>query len=99
MTLQRTWNFPFFSKFDKEIRGTELFQAAVLFFASRDGWYDNYDRTRLVLLAMAAYWIGLLIIMLRRNGNANSDDRAFLKWGFLITIVLTFALATMMRGG
>lgn len=95
MTIQRSWSFPFFAKFEREIQFSAYTQAVFLALAPRPLF--NLDYVRLIMLAMAAYWMALLTIMLRRNGSATKNDRHFLQFGFLITMLLTFAIAKIIR--
>lgn len=50
---------------------------------------DDGTVGRIVLCAIVAYWIGLLIVVVRRSHRFTPADRLYARWGFLALLIIT----------
>lgn len=82
--------FAISDKYRQSIKYSVIFQVACLLAALM--MMDGGRCTRFVVLAMFAYWVGLLIMVLRRPQSPTRADLALASIGFLL---LLFVIAPL----
>ena len=58
---------------------------------------DDGTAGRIVFCSVVAYWMGLLIVVVRRNHRFTPADRLYARWGFLVLLVITPFAATLVE--
>jgi hypothetical protein len=90
MAMNCGTDLPFFTKYEGAFKVSLCLQIPILFIASTV--LDGGEVFQWMLLAALTYWLGTLLIMVRRNGNAAHLDAFLLKWGYPLAIILAAAL-------
>ena len=89
--------FQFFCKYREPLKISTCLQMALLFVSSLI--LDEGITFMYMLIACAAYWLSLLLVMVRRNGHASGLDVFLLKWGYPLAIPVTFVVAAVVPLG
>jgi hypothetical protein len=82
-------------------RGPFIFSLALqtpivlLFSIMLDGGYLRM----FALGALAGYWLGCFLIVIRRHASATRMDLVFVRWGFLMLLVVAFILPSILSVG
>jgi hypothetical protein len=90
MVLRRGHDLPFFTKHEDAFKVSACLQMPILLLASIV--LDGGEVLQWMMLAALTYWLGVFIIMIRRNGNATRLDALLIKWGYPLAIVLAAIL-------
>jgi len=89
--------FHFFGKYREAIKVSLCLQVPVLFVSS--SVLDGGDLLQYMMIACTAYWLSLLLIVVRRNGHASPLDVFLIAWGYPMAIVATALVATVVPLG
>ena len=85
MSLSLQLATPFFRRHATILERNAVLQGALL---AADGLdWRGHDAHCVLLLAVIAYWLAVLIIMLRRENRLTALDNTMLKWGFLVALL------------
>lgn len=90
-----TRSLPIAAVYDRAIRGALLTSVAfgVLCALMLDGGLLRYR----CAVALAGFWVGVALIVVRRPLAPSRDDLAFVRWGFLLVFALTIVMADIVR--
>jgi|WetSurMetagenome_2_1015567.scaffolds.fasta_scaffold1310512_1 hypothetical protein len=84
MVLSWKLQTPFFRCHGKALERAAVIQGLALMEIS--GIWKQ-DAHRFLVLGCVAYWIIVLLIMLRREDNMTSTDRLLIDWGFVPMVI------------
>ena len=97
MPLHHSFALPFFEKYHAKLKVSGVLQVFIFLLGAIV--LDEGEVSRFTLLCAAAYWCGVGIIMVRRNGHATRLDRFLMAWGYPLVMPLVLAVGSVVPVG